>query len=168
MSVTVVLTVSLTIAMWSDCALTILAGRSDGPQQPIIVYATRAVNHRSAKELTQDRNGPQRLETLAEHKTTGQKSSAEEYRTLSSLQKTEVPAVSVDDSQPVTANVEVYPVLPTDPPPAPSFITRSRYIRHPPYLGGSRDFGQDVEIVNDQRSEYSVVGSANMAPKWNR
>lgn len=162
----VILTVSLAIATWSDRALTISAGRSDEPQQPVLVYATRAVNHRFSKEIVQDRNGPQKLETLAEHKTTGQKSSADEYHTLSSLQAPEAAAIPADGSQPVTANVEVYPTLPTDPP-LTSFVTRSRYIRHPPYFGAGRDFGKDVETANDQRPEYSI-GSTNVAPKWNR
>lgn len=158
--------VALAFAGRSDCARPVWTGQPEGPPQPVVVYAARAANHRVAKELMQDRNGPQRLETTDEHKTTGHKSSADGYRTLSSSAP-EDPAVAVDPQQ-ADVNAGVYPVLATDPLPL-SFGTRNRYVRRPFYSGGGggRDFGQDAEIVNDQRPEYSA-GNANVAPKWNR
>lgn len=156
---------ALAFAGRSDCARPVWTGQPERPPQPVVVYAARATNHRVAKELMEDRNGPQRLETSDEHKTTGHKSSADEYRTLSSSSVPEDPAVAVD-SQQADANSGAYPLLATDPLPL-SFGTRSTYIRRPFYSGGGRDFGNDAETVNDQRPEYSA-GNAIVAPKWNR
>jgi len=108
--------------------------------------------NRTSKEL-QDK--PKLIQDMSvELKTTGRKSTADDYNTFSSLTSD----VFVETPSSV-ANSKLYPSLTTS---TPAFVTRGRYIRNPFYF--SKD-DQEVEFEEDQHADILLNGGF---PKWNR
>ncbi|CAI6364216.1 unnamed protein product [Macrosiphum euphorbiae] len=89
-----------------------------------------------------------------ELKTTGRKSTTDDYNTFSSLTSD----VFVETPSSVS-NTKSYPSLTTS---TPAFVTRGRYIRNPFYFSKE---DQEVEFEEDQHADVLLNGAF---PKWNR
>lgn len=108
--------------------------------------------NRTSKELQDKSKLVQNVSV--ELKTTGRKSTTDDYNTFSSLTSD----VFVETPSSVS-NSKLYPSLTTS---TPAFVTRGRYIRNPFYF--SKD-DQEVEFEEDQHADMLLNGGF---PKWNR
>lgn len=137
-----------------------LAVQSKVPQTAIGHDIRRGL--RSSKEMKAANGNDHGLDvSLPELKTAGQKWSSDEYHTTSS--QTSFEENGAVDNSPVTAEIDVHPILTTDSPP---FIIRSKYIRnsHAVAPGGYRE---ETDSAND-RPQYPIGHNNIAAPKWNR
>lgn len=148
----------LLVTSLMDNILFDLAVQSKVPQTTISYDKQHGV--RSSKEMKANSNN-QGLDLSPDLKTTGQKWSTDEYRTLSS--ETSSKQNAAVDNSPVTTEIDIYPILTTD---SPSFVTRSRNVRNPHAVVTPGGYREEIDLEND-RPQYPI-GHNIVTPKWTR